>query len=128
MSDSLRNTPGVALAAAARTATTTSPNLDNPNGRAIWIWLNVTAASGTGGLQVQVFSVDPVSGATVSISGKPTAISATGCQSYLYSPSAESSGNAIKIGTNPIPRTFQIVVTHGDASSYTYSVGYCLLV
>ena len=26
-----------------------------------------------------------------------------------------------------LPRQFSITVTHGDSSSYTYSVGYCLL-
>lgn len=127
------NLEGTALASATRTASTSSPNIINNNARGIIVFLNVTAASGTGGLQVLVQSIDPVSGVGVQHNASPTAITATGVYAYAVYPGASAPGvagpNLVNQRTaGELARTFRIRVVHGDASSYTYSVGYSLIV
>lgn len=121
------NVQGTALASAARTATTTSADIVNFNGRGILITLDVTAASGTGGLQVTVRAKDPVTGNYVQQNTAPTAVVATGTTGIIIAIGATGSGALAQVTGQPIPRTFQVRVIHGDASSYTYSVGYCIL-
>jgi hypothetical protein len=118
------NLEGTALASAARAAQTESADIVNVNCRGAVIFLNVTAASGTGGLQVVVRGKDPVSGAYVNLNNVPTAVIATGLLVYTFYPGATAVGAATFQGV--LPRTFRIRVIHGDASSYTYSVGYSL--
>ncbi len=121
------NVEGTAITSAARTATLNSNDITNPNGRGLLIFLNVTAASGTGGLTLRVQAKDPVSGNYYALNAAPTAVTATGLQCYNVSVGAQSTNAAQNVGT-ALPRTFRINVTHGDSSSYTYSVGYSLMV
>ena len=101
---------GIALASAARTATTTSTTLTNPGATGVQLHLNVTAASGTGGLQVQIMSVNPADQtSSLAITALPTAVTATGTTVLTLYPGAATSGTQ---------------ATAGDSSSYTYSVGY----
>jgi hypothetical protein len=118
----------VALASAARTAQATSANLINYTCRGAFIILNVTAASGTGGLSARFQSVDPISGSVLSIGAAPTAVIATGITTYLVYPGATTGAIGATQSTNGIiPRTFRVLVGVGDASSYTYSVGVTLI-
>src|SRR5579871_3766078 len=71
------------LASAARTATTNSAPQTNQNARGVLVYLNVTAASGTGGLRLAVQAQDPVSGNYININLLPTAVTATGLTAYL---------------------------------------------
>jgi hypothetical protein len=117
----------ILLPSAARTAQASTADFINPGSRGIYVWLNVTAASGTGGLQVKVQAKDPASGAYSSLHASPTAIIATGQNIYVLYPSGtvitgtSTSYNAV------LPRTWRVTVLVGDASSYTYSVGASLL-
>lgn len=120
------NLEGTALTSAARIATTNSADIVNYNHRGIILFLNVTVASGTGGLQVQIQTKDPVSGNYVSTNTAPTAITATGFTAYFVFPGINAGGSQASSGF--IGRTIRVRVTHGDASSYTYSVGYVLVV
>ena len=122
--DRQRGNQGVTLlASAARTGTTTTATQTNYNARGIVVFLNVTVASGTGGLQVQLGYVDPVSGNNILISTAPTAITATGIRAYIYFPGNATGGLVSQNNQTVLPRSFYVSVAHGDGSSYTYSVG-----
>lgn len=116
------NVDSTLLASAARTVTTNSADFVNYNGRMVMVWLNVTVASGTGGLQVQVQGKDPVSAAYYALNVAPTAVIATGTTMYVIGPGV-TGGNATQATQCPLPRVWRVAVTVGDASSYTYSVG-----
>jgi hypothetical protein len=124
------NTEGVLLASAARTATTTASGPTNHNARGVVVFLNVTAASGTGGLQVTLRAVDPVSGASFQLNATPAAVVATGQYAYELYPGASgaAAGSVQQRTAAALPRRFELTVVHGDASSYTYSAGYALVV
>lgn len=119
------NVNGTALASAARTATAISSDITNYNSRGIIVFLNVTVASGTGGLVVQMQLKDPIGGLYKQVHANPTAITATGLQAYTFYPGNNNAGVQFNYF---LSRTFAIQVQHNDASSYTYSVGYSLIV
>lgn len=119
------NVEGTALASAARTATTHSPDITNPNGKGVIAYLNVTAASGTGGLTLRYAFRDPLSGVYANVNAAPTPVTAVGGFVYVLYPGATGGGTQVTGG--PAPRTFRISVFAADGSSYTYSVSYCLL-
>lgn len=122
------NLQGTLLPSASRTSTTVSATQTNYNHGGILLTLNVTAASGTGGLIVRIYTIDPVSGATISLNAAPTAVTANGTTTYLLYPGALNTNTTVtQIGGGALPRTFYVQVTHGDASSYTYSVGYQMI-
>lgn len=122
----LGNTQGTLLASAARTASTFTATQVNYNARGVLISLNVTAASGTGGLQVVVCGIDPVTGMTINTNSVPTAVTATGEYSYLIYPGT-SGGRITQVTSLVLPRTWNAMVAANDSSSYTYSLGYSLI-
>lgn len=116
------------LASAARTSTTTTGDITNHNARGIIVYLNVTAASGTGGLQVQVFAKSK-NGIFKAINTLPTAVTSNATLTYgFYCAAGSSAYNFNQMNGGVLPRTFYIQVTHGDASSYTYSLDYDLVI
>jgi hypothetical protein len=122
------NTAGTLLPSAARTATTSSTQQTNYNARGVIVTLNVTAASGTGGLTLRIQGVEPVTGNVYSINNAPTAVTTPGLSAYVVYPGATASGSVAQVtGGVPLPRTWQVTVYVGDSSSYTYSVGYSLV-
>ena len=122
---------GTALASAARTATATSSNVVADQYKGVHIILNITAASGTGGLIVRAQGLDPISGNFYSLNGAPPAIVATGIYAYEFYPGITSSvsgpNNVNQRTSTSLPRTWRVQVQVGDATSYTYSVGYCMI-
>lgn len=130
--DRLRgNTQTTILASAARTITTLSPTQTNYNAKGIIVYLNITAASGTGGLIPRIYGVDPVAGiALVSLVTDIAPITATGLYAIELSPGATGTTTvgmkARAAGT--LPRSFVVGINVGDASSYTYSVGCALII
>lgn len=123
------NLEGTLLASAARTVLTDSPSQTNYNARGVIIWLSITVASGTGGLSVQVLATPPVGANTVILTNTSTAIIATGTYGYEIYPGSASAGTAgsrqVNVRTQAVlPRTWIARVNVGDASSYTYSLGY----
>ena len=119
------NMDGTALASALRTSTAQSSDIVNYNGRGMLVVINVTAASGTGGLVLRLAVKDPASGNYIYFNSAPTAVTATGSYAYIFYP-GNNTGGTQSWGT-AIPRTFALVVGHNDASNYTYSVGYSLI-
>jgi hypothetical protein len=127
------NTEGTLLASAARTVTTVSSNLVNYNAKGILIILRISVASGTGGLIPKIRMIDPVSGLTVQLNANVTAITAAGTYGIELYPGASTAltvadGWVIQRTSGDLPRTYQVQIAHGDGSSYTYSVGYALIV
>jgi len=119
------NVEATLLSSSARTATTQSADQVNYNGRGVQVILNVTAASGTGGLQVVVQGKDPVSGVYYNLYAAPTAVTANGIKVYEVAPGASTAGagDVASRVAGQIPRTWRVNVIAGDSSSYTYSVG-----
>lgn len=115
------NTEGTLLASATRTATTTTPDQTNYNARGVLVFFNITAVSGTGGLTLSIQWKDPVSGTTYSNLLVGSALTTAGARIYQVYPAA--SGGTASTGA-ALPRTWRVSVAHGDASNYTYSVGY----
>lgn len=121
------NLDGELLAQASRTASTAGPDQTNANSRGVLLYLDVTAASGTGGLTVQVQGKDPSSGKYKTLNANPTAVTAIGTTAYMLYPGASTTGQVQQATSQVLPRTWRVNVSHGDASSYTYSVGYSLI-
>lgn len=108
-----------------RTSTFTSSSYSVVDRTRMIVYLNVSAASGTGGLQVRILGVDSVSGNTFPLNAAPTAVTSTGQYAYVIGPGVTSYGGSVSataITATAIPSTFQIQIVHGDSSSYTYSV------
>lgn len=123
------NIQGTVLASAARTATTESSMMVNNNARGVIVFLSVTAASTTGGLSLQIATKDPVTGNNpYALTASPTAVTAIGEYGYLLYPGVSTAQAAIKQATSGVlPRSWYVYITAGDASSYTYSVGYAYI-
>lgn len=120
------NVEGTLLASAQRTATTDSPIQTNHNARGIVVHLDVTAASGTGGLTVQIRPVNPVAGNSAgAFPFSASAIIANSYTPFVLYPGITPGSLAISAA---LPRSFVVRITHGDGSNYTYSVGYSLIV
>lgn len=111
----------------ARTATWTSKTFDAKTEAGILVVLDVTAASGTGGLTLRINAHDQASSQAVPLNAAPTAVTAVGTTSYALYPFGAVAGGVTQATEFYLPRMFSISVTHGDSSSYTYSVGFCLL-
>lgn len=116
---------GTALASLLRTAQVNSADLVNMGAKGVMVFLNVTQASGTGGLTLRIQGKDPASGTYGNLLSASAAVIATGMSIYLLYPGGASGGT--QGVTGPLPKTWRISVNVGDASNYTYSVGYCLI-
>lgn len=118
------NTEGTLLASAARTATTATADQTNHNARGGHIAVNVTVF-GASTLTPTIQGRDPVSGAYYDILvGTP--ITATGLVIFKVHPSITAvAGAAAK---DVLPRTWRVNCAKGDASAWTYSVGFALVV
>jgi len=127
----LGNVEGTLLASAARTATVNTPNQINYNAKGVMVFVNVSAVSGTGGLTLNFYGIDPVSGQYIGLMYASGAITAIGRYAYVIYPGVSSSAitNGIRqVAGITLPRTWLVQVAVGDASSYSYSVAYSLIV
>jgi len=109
------------LASAARTSTTSSADQVNYNGRGVLVTLNVTALAATPSV---VLSIEAKMGAVYeALLTASAAVTATGIHSYLVYPGVgAASGDIVQVAGFPLPRTWRVTVTHGDADSITYVV------
>lgn len=101
---------------------------DNNCYRGVILYLNITAASGTGGLQPILVATDPVSGVSVNIATIGTAKTATGLIIYTIYPTASLSTGSGGTLPFPLPNNWSIKVNPGDSTSYTYSLSADLLI
>ena len=125
----MTNLPLTLLTSAARTANTSTATQTNPSNRGVILILNVTAASGTGGLQPQIRFLDLVGGSKI-VWGIPLAVTATGTYVYVHYPGANTAQSAsVHYAVSmPLSQFWSVTVTHKDSSSYTYSLTAYLLV
>lgn len=122
------NSEGTLLASAARTASLDSPLQTNHNAKGVLVTLKVTAASGTGGVQLVIVG-RTASGVTVQLNASPTTVIAIGTYVYELFPGIGVAGGQVTQRTSgTLPRQWYVRVNHGDATSYTYSVDYDLSV
>jgi hypothetical protein len=117
-----RNSVGL-LKSQARTAATASPQQTSYVAHTARFYLNVSAASGTGGLTFQLRGYDKESGLSVVLFADTAAITATGTYVFEIAPSvgAASSGRRAVLSAF-LPVTWDVNIAVGDASSYTYSL------
>lgn len=111
-----------ALASSARTASTNSSDLTNYNSRGVVLTIDATANTSTAGITVAIKYKCSLSGKYVTLLTSATlfASSATGTVSLVVYPGATVSANLA--ASAPLPRVWRVEVTHGDASSITYSI------
>jgi hypothetical protein len=116
------------LASAARTADpTVTAETDNQHPGVLLI-LDVSAASGTGGLTVSVRGYDPISDNTFDLLVDQNAILATGTYAFLLALGAARGANGLRVSEGfVLPRKWDVTVVHGDGSSYTYSLSATML-
>jgi len=119
----ITKTTQTVFASAARTSTVISAAIPTYNAKVAVVLLNVTVASGTGGLQVRYYWA---SVALAQLNALPTAVITTGPFVYVLGVEA-STGTGIPVAVPqicnvPVPDSIEIQIVHGDASSYTYSV------
>jgi hypothetical protein len=124
--DRLRNAQQITLLASqARTIATSSSIQQNYNWRGIAIQLEVTAASGTGGLTVELNDGDY--GAAYFLATTP--VTAISHHIYIIYPGATgNTSDPGQVSGLVLPDRWQVKVLVGDASSYTYSLLARLLV
>lgn len=128
------NISGTLLASAARTATTNSSTQTNYNAKGVLVTLYISTPTGNAEtLQVVVRAHDPVSGGNSNPVAVFTAIAGTApagyYRFYVYPGASETIANTnVEVQALPLPRTWSISVNHSAASSWTYSVGYDLIV
>jgi hypothetical protein len=121
------NTEGTLLASAARTVQAISATQTNYNARGVILFFWATVDPGGGRtIQISLQYTDPVSG--THLIGADFAAT-TGTQQVLHTypgvtPVASGVHQAL---SRPLPRTWRAVVTPSDAASWTYSLGYSLV-
>ena len=114
----------ILLESAVRTATVACAQQTDMTLRTARVYLNVSAASGTGGLNVYFRGYDWASGNPAALSGgAASAITATGV--YVFE---MMHGDAAAVGAVQdtvgrfLPVDWDVQVTHADGSNYTYSL------
>ena len=122
--DATANVAGTGFASAARTATVSSSDITNLGGKGVIVILDVTASADTPSITLKIEGKDPVSGKYYTIL-ESAAVTATSTNIYRVHPSLTAASNLI--AKDAIPKTFRITMTHADADSITYSVGYSLV-
>ena len=118
------NAEGTALISAARTATVSSADIVNSFSRGIHVVLDVTVDPAAASVVLTVEGKDPASGKYYAILTS-AAVNSVSTNIYRVHPDLTPAANLIV--NDLIPKTFRITVTHADADSFTYSVGYSLV-
>lgn len=116
------NIEGIALASAARTATISSPDLENNWGKGIHVVLDVTEKTSTPSITLKIEG--KVNGKYYTIL-EGAAVTTASVNTYRVFPHLTAVANSI--ANDVIPKTFRITVTHANTNSITYSVGYSLI-
>lgn len=132
------NTTLNALSSAARTATTASSNITNYNARGCIFWLDITATPNNAEtVSLQLQAMDPVTTKFVTmtfftaiVASSIGATSTTATFMYTTYPGAAETVAVTnhEVHAMPVPRTFRVLMSHSGGGSWTYSVGYNLMV
>lgn len=113
------------LPSATRTVITQTPDFDVPQGgtASLFVTVNITAASGTGGLIPHLLSKDQTSGSYNDWIDIGTAKTAIGTYGYLITPHTGAVNGSGGSACMPLARTMALKMVPGDSTNYTYSVG-----
>ena len=87
--------------------------------------MEVTAASGTGGLRLRLQGKIPGGGNFFPLNEDAPFVTATGTYVYLWYPGADigqSQANVVQAQSVMIPSVWRFSVEVGDASAYSYSI------
>ena len=118
-----RVTEGILLASGARTTTQTLGPYANPDSLGdvigIEVVLDLTAFTTAASLTLSIEEWNQGSGAYRSVLAA-TALAANGVKRLLITPVTPTAANATQSGL--VGNQYQVVVTHGNANSHTYSV------
>lgn len=106
------------------TASQNSPDLLNPYGRGVKVFVNTTAI-GTGSITVAVQAKDPGSGAYATLLAS-AAIITNGVTVLTVYPGVTVTANVS--ASDVLPRQWRVSVTAGNANPANYSVGACVIV
>jgi hypothetical protein len=125
---------GTALTAATRSATTAATQFNGTGYKGLIAYLNLYTASGTGGLLVVLQYLDPVTGSWMNGPFAPsTAKTTTGTFCVMFAEGI-SAGTGGTINTSQsadrgamLGQQVRLMVSHGDATNYGYSLGYELI-
>jgi ABC-type proline/glycine betaine transport system substrate-binding protein len=117
------NAEGTALASAARTASVSSVDIANNAGKGLHIIFDVTAVA-TSDVKVKVEGKDPASGKYYTILEGASVTTIT-TNIYKVYPGLTAAANLV--ASDILPKTIRLTVTHANANSTTYSVGYSLI-
>ena len=126
VADERANTEGTLLSSAARTATIASPDQTNIAARGVIVYFNLTSVPGVDTVQLIIEGKDPVSGTYGALlTGAAVATTQTPGRYVLY-PGTTAGFTAQNPG--PLPRTWRVRIVHSAGTSFTYSVGYALII
>ena len=114
------NIEATLLASAARTATASSADQTNYNGRGALIVIDVTSITATPSLVVTVEAKDALSGKYVTLLTSAAITTVSTVQLAVYPGVTAAANLAVSM---ILPRTWRVTVTAADADSATYSVG-----
>lgn len=118
----------VALASAARTATTNSADFKNYGCAGVIVTLDVTALSLTPSITVSVQHKDVASGKYENLFTSAAVTTSPVTNTYIVYPGvAAAAADVTAVAGFVIGKTWRIAVTHADTDSITYSVGYTLV-
>lgn len=120
----MSNYSGTALASAARTATTASADINNPDSVGVMVFLDLTAFTTAASLTLSIQAKDPASGKYVTLL-TGAVVSTVSTVVYTVHPAVTETAN-VDVAA-PLPATWRVNVVHGNANSTTYSVGFSLL-
>lgn len=119
------NTSRVLLPVGVRVASTPSLKQQDGFAKFIRLYLNVTAASGSGGLKPVFRGYDRVSGSPVELTPGSASITTAGVYVWEISSSSVPSaafGSVKEVTCRSIPFQWDVLVKHLDGSTYNYSV------
>jgi hypothetical protein len=122
------NVPGQALASGARTVTTYSADINIYNARGIILVLNASAKADTPSITMAVQGKDSESSNYFDLTGETGALTDVGMKFLAVYPGAVDTDTKGKAVGLPLPKTIRVRITHADADSITYSVGYTLVI
>lgn len=106
------------------TASQNSPDLLNPYGRGVKVWVNTTAI-GTGSITVTIQGKDPGSGAYTTLLASAAIVTNTVGVLTVY-PGLPATANVS--ANDVLPRQWRVSVTANNANPANYSVGACVIV
>lgn len=117
------------LTSAARTSDAFSADQTNYGGRGVMLTLDATAITDTPSITLSIEYKDPVSGKYETLFSAATPVAAVGTHTYLLYPGDVVAANdVVEVGKLPLPATWRLYVTAGDADSITYSVSGSLVI